>query len=60
LWARLFQFGGTEYLCALHRGDSFLSPDPLTRRRRHAVYRFTDSGFHRIDDDAALAACQKL
>jgi len=36
-------------LCALHRGDSFLLPDPATKSTRIAAYRWNGFGFTGID-----------
>ena len=35
-------------LCALHRGDSFLMPDPATKATRIAAYRWNGFGFSGI------------
>ncbi|WP_295391904.1 CapA family protein [uncultured Thiodictyon sp.] len=47
-------------LCALHRGDSFLVPDPATTRTRIAAYRWNGFGFSGLDDAAALAGCRGI
>ena len=36
-------------LCALHRGDSFLLPDPAAKTTRIAAYRWNGFGFTGID-----------
>ena len=36
-------------LCALHRGDSFLMPDPATKKTRIAAYRWNGFGFSGIE-----------
>jgi len=36
-------------LCALHRGDSFLLPDPTTKTTRIAAYRWNGFGFTGIE-----------
>lgn len=36
-------------LCALHRGDSFLLPDPATKTTRIAAYRWNGFGFAGIE-----------
>jgi hypothetical protein len=36
-------------LCALHRGDSFLMPDPATKTTRIAAYRWNGFGFSGIE-----------
>ncbi|WP_295455369.1 CapA family protein [uncultured Thiodictyon sp.] len=47
-------------LCALHRGDSFLLPDPATTRTRVAAYRWNGFGFSGLDEPAALAGCRGI
>jgi hypothetical protein len=44
-------------LCALHRGDSFLRPDPTDRSRRVMHYRWNGFGFSATGDSAAGRAC---
>jgi hypothetical protein len=39
-------------LCALHRGDSFLMPDPATKATRIAAYRWNGFGFTGIETPA--------
>ena len=46
-----------QFLCALHRGDSFLAPDPSTKTVRTAAYVWTGFGFSGLQDASALAAC---
>ena len=48
---------GLPFLCALHRGDSFLAPDPSTKTVRTAAYVWTGFGFSGLQDASALAAC---
>jgi poly-gamma-glutamate synthesis protein (capsule biosynthesis protein) len=55
--ARVVQIGAETRLCAVHRGDSFLAPDPANTARRLAVYAWTGFGFVALADPAALAAC---
>jgi poly-gamma-glutamate synthesis protein (capsule biosynthesis protein) len=43
-------------LCALHRGDSFLMPDPATKMTRIAAYRWNGFGFSGIETPAECAA----
>ncbi|AUB85319.1 hypothetical protein THSYN_29110 (plasmid) [Candidatus Thiodictyon syntrophicum] len=50
----------SRVLCALHRGDSFLVPDPATPRTRVAAYRWNGFGFSGWDAAAALARCREL
>jgi poly-gamma-glutamate synthesis protein (capsule biosynthesis protein) len=44
-------------LCALHRGDSFLRPDPATPSTRVMLYRWNGFGFSADDDSAESASC---
>jgi poly-gamma-glutamate synthesis protein (capsule biosynthesis protein) len=43
-------------LCALHRGDSFLMPDPGTKTTRIAAYRWNGFGFSGIKTPAECEA----
>ncbi|UXI66503.1 CapA family protein [Tahibacter amnicola] len=45
-------------LCALHRGDSFIAPDPTTRQTRVAAYRWNGFGFAGLDP-AGTDACAR-
>lgn len=47
-------------LCALHRGDSFVTLDPASTATRHAVYSWNGFGFSGVEDAAALEACAAL
>lgn len=49
---------GIDYLCALHRGDSFLIPDPKTPARRVLVYRWNNFGFSAFDSKRLNAECE--
>ena len=42
------------YVCALHRGDSFLIPDPQTEKTRVALYEWNGFGFSGIDGNQLL------
>ncbi len=42
-------------LCALHRGDSFLMPDPATKTTRFAAYRWNGFGFSGVETPAECA-----
>jgi poly-gamma-glutamate synthesis protein (capsule biosynthesis protein) len=57
--ARLFDWHGRQLLCAIHRDDSFLHPDPKTRGRVRIVYRWTGFGFAGVDDEDARNACDR-
>jgi hypothetical protein len=52
--------GENSILCALHRGDSYLVPNPQTPRTRVAAYRWNGFGFSGIDDPAIQARCTEL
>jgi poly-gamma-glutamate synthesis protein (capsule biosynthesis protein) len=58
--ARLFEWRGAELLCAIHRADTFLDPNPRTMRRVRLVYRWTGFGFSGVHDDEAQQACDEL
>jgi len=60
LAARLMQHGKHQYLCAIHRGDSFLRPDPQNTQRRYILYEWSGFGFRGAADPEALARCQDL
>jgi hypothetical protein len=60
LAARMVPGEGEARLCAIHRGDSYLRPDPSTRERRREVYRWTGAGFEGVADATAREACQDL
>lgn len=60
LAARLIKVGEEEYLCALHRGDSFLKLDPTTPKRLHVVYKWSGFGFRGVQSPAALERCRAL
>ncbi|MDP2305717.1 MAG: CapA family protein [Pseudomonadota bacterium] len=55
--ARLFAWKDEQLLCALHRADSFLAPNPTTRDRVSIVYRWNGFGFRAVEDAGAIAAC---
>ncbi len=48
---------GSNLLCALHRGDSFVAPDPTSSATRTALYRWNGFGFAGVEDSGASAAC---
>ena len=52
--------GETGILCALHRGDSYLVPDPQTPHTRVAAYRWNGFGFSGADDPVILDPCAGL
>ncbi len=60
LAARLIQVEGREYLCALHRGDSYLEPNPDAPGRRHVIYEWGGFGFHTVQNEKAQDRCQEL
>lgn len=47
-------------LCALHRGDSFLMPDPATKTTRIAAYRWDGFGFRGIETPKECDAVLRL
>jgi hypothetical protein len=57
--ARLFEWRGSQLLCAIHRDDSFLDPHPQTTKRVRIVYRWTGFGFKGVNDEEALQACEQ-
>lgn len=50
--------GNPTALCALHRGDSFLLPNPATTSVRVGVYRWNGFGFSGFDSPADLRRCE--
>jgi len=46
-------------VCALHRGDSFLVPQPDTPRMRVAAYRWNGFGFSGVDDPQVHQRCRE-
>jgi len=57
----LVESGGIDYLCAFHRGDSYLVLDPPTSKRKLAYYLWNGFGFNLKDDvpKAVKTAAQK-
>jgi poly-gamma-glutamate synthesis protein (capsule biosynthesis protein) len=53
----LIQQSGKSYLCALHRGDSFLNLNPTTSSKRTQVYQWNGFGFSGVSDQALTQAC---
>ena len=49
---------GNDYLCALHRKDSFLLLNPTSTQTRTAVYDWNGFGFSGVKDAALTAKCQ--
>jgi hypothetical protein len=47
-------------ICALHRGDSFITLNPGVKSRRIAAYRWNGFGFKGISDQRVTERCQKL
>ncbi len=53
--------GGTiDYLCALHRKDSFIMLNPDTSETRTALYKWNGFGFSGIDDPDLNAKCAEI
>ncbi len=46
--ARVIDLEGEELLCALHRGDSFLAPDPDNKERIRKAWRWDGFGFQGV------------
>lgn len=51
---------GSAYLCALHRGDSFLQLDPGTRATRRMLYKWSGFGFSAAEDPIATQHCEAV
>jgi poly-gamma-glutamate synthesis protein (capsule biosynthesis protein) len=49
--------GAAGILCGLHRGDSFLVPNPQSRENRIAVYRWNGFGFSGIHEPELIKRC---
>jgi hypothetical protein len=49
----------TDYLCALHRGDSFLKPDPTTKETRTQLYQWNGFGFSAYNNPALNKKCNE-
>ncbi len=47
-----------DYLCALHRGDSFMNPDPLIKTTRTQVYNWNGFGFSAAAIPELVARCE--
>jgi hypothetical protein len=58
--ARLIPWRGSQFLCAIHRDDTFLKPNPATRGRIHTLYRWTGFGFAGVEDEEAARVCEEL
>jgi len=50
----------TKILCALHRGDSFISPDKTDTSTRIAAYEWNGFGFKGINDSTIIESSRKL
>ncbi|NLO91404.1 MAG: CapA family protein [Elusimicrobia bacterium] len=46
-----------QFLCALHRGDSFLAPEPSAKKTRTAAYIWNGFGFSGTEDPAKAKDC---
>lgn len=49
-----------EVICGLHRGDSFITLDPMNSSRRVAAYKWNGFGFSGIGDSGIIQSCRKL
>jgi hypothetical protein len=47
-------------ICALHRGDSFITLNPSVKSRRIAAYRWNGFGFSGISDQKITERCQEI
>jgi poly-gamma-glutamate synthesis protein (capsule biosynthesis protein) len=52
--------GKEQFLCVIHRGDSFILPDEKNTRVRFATYQWNGFGFSGTDDSAICNECQVL
>ncbi|HBD08343.1 MAG TPA: hypothetical protein DCZ69_08785, partial [Syntrophobacteraceae bacterium] len=52
--------GKIGVLCALHRGDSYLMPNPATYQTRIAAYRWNGFGFSGVDDPETVGRCNEF
>jgi poly-gamma-glutamate synthesis protein (capsule biosynthesis protein) len=48
-----------HYLCALHRGDSFIELNPNAKNTRIALYRWNGFGFTGVNDSTVCENCRK-
>jgi len=46
----MFNTKSEDYLCVLHRGDSYLEPDPGTKKRMLAFYAWNGFGFNIVEN----------
>jgi poly-gamma-glutamate synthesis protein (capsule biosynthesis protein) len=51
---------GVDYLCALHRKDSFLVLKPASTETRTSVYRWNGFGFSGVEDASLRNRCQAI
>jgi len=51
---------GSNRICALHRGDSFLLLDPQTKATRIAAYEWNGFGFKGVEDPEIERQCRAL
>jgi poly-gamma-glutamate synthesis protein (capsule biosynthesis protein) len=56
---KMIRAGDLDYLCALHRKDSFIELDPNTKETRTEVYQWNGFGFSGIDNPNLIAACER-
>jgi hypothetical protein len=52
--------GKTGILCATHRKDSFINPDPFNNETRSAVYHWNGFGFSGVEDEVVCSECEKF
>jgi hypothetical protein len=51
--------GKTQYLCAIHRGDSFINPDDKNNQVRVAAYQWNGFGFSGVGDKLICFECEE-
>jgi poly-gamma-glutamate synthesis protein (capsule biosynthesis protein) len=52
--------GKEQYLCAIHRGDSFINQDEKSTQVRVALYRWNGFGFSGVNDNKICIECEQL
>lgn len=57
---KLVRNGDTDYLCALHRKDSFVELAPGLKGTRTAVYQWNGFGFSVVNTPDVVAACGRV
>lgn len=52
--------GNEQFLCATHRGDSFINPDEKNTQVRVAVYKWNGFGFSGVENSEECTECALL